>query len=450
MDGSERTYDLIVIGTGNAGTAMSHEARRAGWKVAIADELPFGGTCAVNGCLPKKVLVGAAEVITRANSMRDKGIDGDIRIKWPELMSFKRTFTDPVPSTRSRTYSERGMDTFCGHARFLGRNTLQVGDETLAARFIGIATGAAPRRLGIPGERLVSSSDEFLAMEAIPKRIVFIGGGIISFEFAHVAASAGATVTILHRSDRVLKNFDPFLVDILVKALKASGIEIRTNMPVKSVEEGPDGLFVRAGKSEEHIFEAEMVVHGAGRVPNIESLDLKTGDVSVDEKGIAINQHLQSISNPSVYVAGNANARGKPLSPVATMDGRAAARNMISGNKLTTDYRTVPSVVFTSPLLASVGVTEDEALKCGIKVVVHKQETSEWYSSRMVGIAQSGYKILTEEQSDRIVGAHLLGYNADETINIFALAIRTGMKLADLQEVAWAYPTAAYDINRIR
>jgi len=296
------------------------------------------------------------------------------------------------------------MDTFCGHARFLGRNTLQVGDETLAARFIGIATGAAPRRLGIPGERLVSSSDEFLAMEAIPKRIVFIGGGIISFEFAHVAASAGATVTILHRSDRVLKNFDPFLVDILVKALKASGIEIRTNMPVKSVEEGPDGLFVRAGKSEEHIFEAEMVVHGAGRVPNIESLDLKTGDVSVDEKGIAINQHLQSISNPSVYVAGNANARGKPLSSVATMDGRAAARNMISGNKLTTDYRTVPSVVFTSPLLASVGVTEDEALKCGIKVVVHKQETSEWYSSRRVGIAHSGYKILTEEQSDRSLG----------------------------------------------
>ena len=102
MDGSERTYDLIVIGTGNAGTAMSHEARRAGWKVAIADELPFGGTCAVNGCLPKKVLVGAAEVITRANSMRDKGIDGDIRIKWPELMSFKRTFTDPVPSMRSQ------------------------------------------------------------------------------------------------------------------------------------------------------------------------------------------------------------------------------------------------------------------------------------------------------------------------------------------------------------
>jgi glutathione reductase (NADPH) len=183
MNGSERTYDLIVIGTGNAGTAMSLEARRAGWKVAIADELPFGGTCAVKGCIPKKVLVGAAEVIVRAKSMHNKGIDGDIRIKWPELISFKRTFTDPVPLTRSRTYAEKGLDAYCGRARFLGRNTLQVGDKILTARFIGIATGAAPRRLEIPGERLVSSSDDFLAMEAIPKRIVFVGGGIISCEF---------------------------------------------------------------------------------------------------------------------------------------------------------------------------------------------------------------------------------------------------------------------------
>ena len=118
MNESERTYDLIVIGTGNAGTAMSHEARRAGWKVAIADELPFGGTCAVKGCIPKKVLVGAAEVITRAKSMQNKGIDGDIRIKWPELISFKRTFTDPVPSLRSRTYAERWLNIYCGHARF--------------------------------------------------------------------------------------------------------------------------------------------------------------------------------------------------------------------------------------------------------------------------------------------------------------------------------------------
>jgi glutathione reductase (NADPH) len=448
-DRDERSYDLIVIGTGNAGTAMSLEARHAGWKVAIADELPYGGTCAVKGCIPKKVLVGAAEVLDRTKFMQAKGIAGNVSIVWPDLIRFKRTFTDPVPRNRNKTYEERGIDTYHGHAKFLGRNTLQVGDATLNARFIGIATGAAPRKLGIPGEKLVCTSDDFLAMESLPERIVFIGGGIISFEFAQVAAMAGAKVTILHRSERVINNFDPFLVELLVNAFRASGIEILMNSPVNSVEEGEHQLIVRA-QGGGHVFEADMLVHGAGRVPNIASLDLSAGDVSVDEKGIAINQHLQSISNPSVYVAGDANARGKPLSPVATMEGRVAARNMIRGNTLTPDYLTVPSVVFTSPLLASAGLREDQAAVLGIKAVVHKHETPDWFSNRRVGITHSGYKILTEEQSGKIIGAHLLGYNADETINVFALAIRAGMKLDDLQEMTWAYPTGAYDINRIR
>lgn len=447
---AENTYDLVVIGTGNAGTAMSLEARREGWRVAIVDELPFGGTCALKGCVPKKVLTGAADLTVLAKSMRNKGIDGDIRIKWHELMSFKKTFTDPIPLKRSRTYAERGLDAYNDHARFLGRNTLLVGDKILTSRFIGIATGAVPRRLGIPGERFASSSDDFLAMEAIPKRILFIGGGFISFEFAHVAVSAGAKVTILQRSNRILKNFDPFLVDILLKAFRASGVEIHIDMPVKSIEKASDRLLVHAGKDEEFIFEADMVVHGAGRIPNIESLDLKAGELSVDESGIVINQYLQSISNPSVYVAGDANGRGKQLTPVARRDGQIAAKNMIHNNILKTEYNTVPSVVFTSPLLASVGCREDEVEKRVTNAVVHKRETSDWYSSRRMGIAHSGYKIITEGESGRIIGAHLLGYNADETINLFALAIKLGIGLADLQEMAWAYPTAAYDINRIQ
>jgi glutathione reductase (NADPH) len=126
---AENTYDLIVIGTGNAGTAMSLEALREGWRVAIVDELQFGGTCALKGGVPKKVLTGAADLTVLAKNMRNKGIDGDIRIKWHELMSFKRTFTDPIPLKRSRMYAERGLDTYNGHARFLGRNTLLAGDK---------------------------------------------------------------------------------------------------------------------------------------------------------------------------------------------------------------------------------------------------------------------------------------------------------------------------------
>jgi glutathione reductase (NADPH) len=445
-----KRYDLIVIGTGNAGTAMSLEARHSGWSVAIVDELQFGGTCAVKGCIPKKILFSAAEVIERVESMKTKGINGDIRVVWPDLIRFKRTLTDPVPSIKDFTFAEKGIETYHGHARFLDKNTIQVGNNILTGRFIGIATGAVPRKLGIPGEELVSLSDEFLAMNSLPDRIVFIGGGLISFEFANVAAWSGAKVTILQRSKRALKNFDSFLVDLLIQSLQTIGIEIMADAPVVSVKKELDHLLIRAGKNGEHVLEADMAVHGAGREPNIKGLDLESGDVSVDERGILINQHLQSISNPSVYVAGDANARGKPLSPIARLDGRMAARNMIQGNTLKTDYSTVPGVVFTSPLLASVGLGEEEAMKRSTGTIVHKQETSDWYSNRRVGIKYSGYKILTDEQSGKIIGAHLLGYNVDETINLFALAMRAGLKLNDLQDMAWAYPTGSYDVIRIR
>jgi glutathione reductase (NADPH) len=442
----EEHYDLLVIGTGNAGMAMALKARHAGFRVAIADELPYGGTCAIKGCIPKKILVGAVEVIERAKAMQGKGISGNLRIVWPDLITFKRSFTDPVSITREGALAKEGIDTYHGHARFLGKNTLIVGDTVLNTRFTGIAAGAVPLKLGIPGEEFVSMSDDFLAMEALPERIIFIGGGFISFELAHVAARSGAAVTILHRGGRVLKGFDPFLVEILVQDLRAAGIEIFTDSPVASVEKNTDHLRVHAG---EKVFDADMVVHGAGRVPNTAGLDLETGGVAIDERGIAINKYLQSISNPSVYVAGDVNARGKPLSPVATMEGRAAARNMIYGNTDAPDYRAVPSVVFVSPLLASVGLREDQAAKSGITTVVHKKETPEWYSTRRVGITRSAYKILTEGKSGRVIGAHLLGYNADEMINVFALAIRTGLTLADLQNMPWAYPTGGYDINRI-
>lgn len=156
----------------------------------------------MKGCIPKKILVGAAEVIERAKSMQNNGIAGDIRVEWPDLMRFKRTFTDPVPSIRNSTYAENGIETYHGHARFLGRNALQVGDTTLIGRFIRITTCAIPSRLKILGEELVSFSDDFLAMESLPERIVFIGGGLISFEFANVAAKSGAKVTILQRASR--------------------------------------------------------------------------------------------------------------------------------------------------------------------------------------------------------------------------------------------------------
>jgi glutathione reductase (NADPH) len=194
-----KKFDLIVIGTGTAASTVAYECRSAGWDVAVIDSRPFGGTCALRGCDPKKVLVGAAEVVDWVRRMSGRGVRADdARIEWAELMRFKRSFTGPVPQSSERSFAKAGIAAFHGRARFVGSTALQVGDDVLEGRHVVIAAGAMPRKLGIPGEQYITTSDQFLELEQLPRRIVFIGGGYISFEFAHVSARAGAEVTILH------------------------------------------------------------------------------------------------------------------------------------------------------------------------------------------------------------------------------------------------------------
>lgn len=448
-NGTDRSndFDLVVIGTGEAGPAMARRCRHEGWSVAITDELPYGGTCGQRGCVPKKVLTGAAETVDRARRMRGEGIGGECHIEWADLIRFKRRFTEPVAARRTATLAKDGVVCLHGQAQFTGRNELRIGGELVTARFIGIATGAVPLPLSIPGEELVATSDDFLAMESLPGRILFIGGGLISFELGFIAAAAGARVTILHRSERVLKGFDPFLVDLLVESCRELGIRVETGVPVSTVEQAGGHLRVRSG---DQVFEADMIVHGAGRVPNTAGLDLARGEVATDARGIVVNPFLQSVSNPSVYVAGDANPRGRPLSPVANRDGKSVAENILHGNTVAPDYSAVPTVVFTTPVLAAVGLGEEAAARSGIPVTVYRADTRDWYTTRRLGLARSGYTVLTDGPMGRILGAHLLGYNADEMINVFALAIRRRLTLANLQEMDWAYPTAIQDINRIR
>src|SRR5690348_7836484 len=198
--GVTRKLDVVVIGTGEAASAVASRCRSAGWQVAVIDSLPFGGTCALRGCDPKKVLVGAADVIDWTRRMQGKGIaTQSTRIDWPALMRFKRTFTDPVPESRQHGFDEAGIATFHGRARFVDRTRLQVNENVLSAHFVHIAAGARPAALHIDGEDQLITSDQFLDLDELPKRITFAGGGYISFEFAHLAARAGAEVRIIHR-----------------------------------------------------------------------------------------------------------------------------------------------------------------------------------------------------------------------------------------------------------
>ena len=396
------------------------------------------------------MLVGAAELIDWNNRMRGKGVSSDgAHIDWRDLMRFKSTFTDPVPRSNEDGYAAAGIAAFHGRARFTDRTTVQVGDDTLTCQYVVIAAGAVPATLGIPGEEHFTTSEQFLELEELPERIVFVGGGYISFEFAHIASRSGADVQLLHRGSRLLPGFDPQLVESLVQATQELGIDVQLNTVATAIEKSGDQLTVTiSGKGGRRSIETDMVVHGAGRVPEIDDLDLKAAGVERSEKGVLVNEYLQSVTNPAVYAAGDSAAStGLPLTPVAGLEGEVVARNLLEGNQRKPDYSGVPTVVFTVPPMASAGLQEEAAKAAGLKFRVNHQDTTEWYSNRRVGTRHSGFKVLVEEDTDLILGAHLFGPHAEEVINLFAVAIRTGLTAKALKGVLYAYPTSSGDIK---
>ena len=396
------------------------------------------------------MLVGAAEIIDWNNRMKGNGItSGGIEIDWPALMRFKKKFTDPVPKGTEQGFAKAGIMQFHGRARFIDRTSIKVGKDTLSAHHVVVAPGAHPAKLAIPGEEHLITSDEFLELENLPKRVIFVGGGYISFEFAHVAARAGAHVQILHRGARPLPGFDPDLVDQLLQATQDIGVDVQLSTVVEAIEKDSGNFVVHASRvNTKATFEADLIVHGAGRVPELDDLDLKKAGINYERRGVLVNEYLQSLSNPSVYAAGDAAASGgPPLTPVASMEGRVVAANLLEGNHSKPEYKAVPTVVFTVPPLASVGLQETSARQQGLKFKTNHGDTSGWYSSRRVGMRHSGYKVLVEEDTDRILGAHLLGPHSEEVINLFTMAIQFDLRADDLKKVRYTYPSHSDDIS---
>lgn len=443
-----KTYNLVVIGTGTAASTVANQVRSAGWRVAVVDAKPFGGTCVLRGCDPKKIMVSAGTATDNVRRRSGKGLDGNVHLDWPSLMAYKRAFTEPVPEKRLHDYARKEIDTFRGHAQFAGPTRIRVEDEELEAEYIVLANGAHPVALPVSGAEHMITSEEFLNLPELPRRIVFVGGGYIASEFSHLAAQAGAEVTVVQRGARLLKGFEPELVQWLTDSFQARGIDVQTDTTVKAVEK-TDQKFkvtIAAGRLTGSL-DADLVVHAAGRVPALDDLNLEAGEVETENGRLKLNDFLQSVSNEAVFAAGDAAQQGPPLTPVAAYDAQVVAANILMGTHRKPDYKGVPSVAFSIPPIASVGLSESAARQQGFRVRVHCRKTSDWFSAYETAEPISGFKTILDESGQHLLGAHLLGPKADEVINLFALAIRHKLTVKQLKNSLFAYPTGASEMS---
>jgi glutathione reductase (NADPH) len=444
-------FDVFVIGTGTAGKGVAKDCAEAGWKVAIADNREYGGTCPNRGCDPKKVLVGITEIIERSQNMLGLGISKMPEVNWQDLQKFKYKFTGAIPAATEKDLAALGIKMYHQSPKFLDENTLSVEGKTVKTKKIVIATGNKPMPLKIPGAELMLNSDDFLELEKLPESMIFIGAGYIGMEFAHIAARLGVEVTVIDTEPRPLSNFDEDMVAHLTEASEAIGIKFIFNAKASKIEKLRKYLRVTAEtkNGEEISAKAELIFNTAGRVPSIDELELEKGNVAFTNKGISVNEHLQNTTNPSVYACGDvSDSEGLPLTPLSSQESRVVSANLLGKyNKTEAHYPPQPSVVFTLPNVASVGLSEQQAKERGFDYVVKHKSVPSWFNSKRIANQHYAFKVIKDKETEKVLGAHLVGPDAGEMINMFVMAMCGGLSCHDLKAMIFAYPTWSNDIK---
>lgn len=443
-----KKFDVFVIGSGIAGQTAAKACVAAGLKVAIADRREYGGVCANRGCDPKKVLLGPTEAWEKALQLQGRGLIGMPRIKWKKLQKFKRKFTSAVPKKTEENLEKLGIKLYYQSPKFLDENTLSVEGKTVYADKVVIATGYEPQPLAFDGAKYLKESDDFLNLKKLPKNIVFVGAGYIGMEFAHMAARSGSKVTVIDFADSPLGSFDSDIVKELTEYSKKMGIEFIFKAEVKSIKKTKKKYklsYKKGGKSES--VKSHLMFNTAGRIPSISELDLEKGNVAFDEKGIDTDAYLQSKSNPNVYACGDVSDHDVPLTPLSGRQGYVVGENIVKGNKKKLDTPFIPSVVFTLPNIASVGYSEAEAKDRYKNVIVKHGSVPDWFNAKRINAPVYAYKILLNERTEEIVGAHLIGPEAGETINLFTMAINNQMTAGDIKRTIFTYPSWANDVK---
>jgi glutathione reductase (NADPH) len=444
-----RSFDVVILGGGNASMGVTVATREAGLRVAMIEPDLLGGTCPNRGCMPKKVLVAAAHALDEIERAKAHHIAvGKPSLDWAALIAREKAMIAGIPGSLEDLMNRRGVEVIRSRGRFANPNAVAVDGEILEAKHIVIATGSKPRRLPFPGAELMITSDDVLSDRTLPASVVFVGGGVIALEFSHVYARAGAQVTILEMLPRLLTNMDADAVAQLYRETERIGVAIHTGVEIHRIDRAGERLRViyEEGGSE-HAIDAHRVVNGAGRVADVEALELSVGNVALDRGHIALDAHLRSSSNAGVFACGDAVGTSPQLSPIATYEGRIVGRNIVDGPKHTPDYASIPACVFTVPALASVGLTQAAAEERGITLRVEVNDMRNWLSGRTYAETAAWAKVLIDKQTDRIIGAHILGHAGEELIHIFALAMKHGITAADVKDLVYGFPTFSADIK---
>ncbi len=439
-------YDVFVIGSGTAGQQVAKGCAREGKKVAIADNREYGGTCPNRGCDPKKVLINASELIAYTTDMAAVGITDVAKINWQALQKFKEKFVSAVPIRTEEDLKKLNIKMYHQSPQFLEDGLLIVEGKKVTYDKVVIASGLIPRPLHFAGAELLKISDDFLELPELPDSMIFVGGGYIAMEFAHIAARCGVEVTVIEQGERILKMFDKSLTDHLQKVSEDIGIKFIFNATVSGAEELRKNIRVRYEKNgKTDTAKAALVFNTSGRVASVEMLDLGNANIESSPKGIKVNQFLQSISNPNVYACGDvADSGALPLTPLSSLEGKHLSKQLITGEHKKYTFPAIPTSVYTQPQLALVGMSEAEAKKQGVDYKILEESVPDWFSVKRLNSKDYCYKTL-KGPNDEILGAEILAPEASEMINLFAIAIQQKLTCTQFRETIFAYPTFASD-----
>lgn len=444
-------YDLFVIGAGSGGVRAARIAAGYGARVAIAEEFRFGGTCVIRGCVPKKLMVYASRF---RDDFEDAAGFGwsvpEANFDWATLIASKDAEISRLEGIYRRNLEGAGVEVFADRAEVEGPNAVRLmgADRPVTAARILVATGGTPNLdHDLPGIEHVITSNEVFHLAELPKRVVIAGGGYIAVEFAGIFAGLGAETTLLYRGEKILRGFDEDLRDGLTEEYERRGINIITGQVFTSIEKV--GGELRGTLTDGDIVVADQILFAIGRSPNTQALGLQTADVQLAPNGaIVVNEHSQS-STPTIYAVGDVTDR-VPLTPVAIREGHAFADEVYGGKVVSVDHALIPTGVFSTPEIGTVGLPEAEARAKYPNLDVYKARFRPMRGTISGREERMLMKLLVNGDDQKVVGCHILGPDAAEIVQMAAIAMKMGATKMDFDNTVALHPSAAEELVTMR